>query len=142
MASHHAPTVALPTVDPKRFTLEQANRCLVYIEPIVRDIQACYRQAVGIQQRLAFPVSERESRDLTDEHDRAMSKLSVYVDELAGTGAELKDYEMGLVDFPAELDGRTVLLCWKLGEAAIEHWHEADAGIAGRRPVGEQHFGV
>jgi len=142
MASHHAPTVAPPAVDHKSFTLDQANRALIYIEPIVRDIQATYRQAVGIQQRLEFPVSERENRDLTEEHDHAMTKLSLYVDELVDTGAELKDYEMGLVDFPAVLDGRTVQLCWKLGEPAVTHWHETDEGLSGRQPVADQSFGL
>lgn len=140
MASHHAPTVTPPTVDNKRFTLDQANRALTYVEPIVRDIQATYRQAVNIQQRLEFPASERETHDLTDEHDRAMAKLSLYVDELVDTGAELKDYELGLIDFPADLDGRPVSLCWKLGEPSITHWHEADAGPADRQPVADYPF--
>jgi hypothetical protein len=140
MASHHAPTVAPPTVDRRSFTLAQANRALTYIEPIVRDIQDTYRQAVSIQQRLEFPASQRETRDLTEDHDRAMAKLSLYVDELVDTGAELKDYERGQVDFPAELDGRTVLLCWKVGEPTITHWHEADAGPSDRQPVADYPF--
>ena len=41
----------------------------------------------------------------------------------------------GLVDFPSRLDGRTVFLCWRLGEPEVLHWHELDAGFAGRQPL-------
>jgi len=49
----------------------------------------------------------------------------------------LKDYEMGLIDFPAVHQGREVYLCWKLGEKQIVAWHEVDAGFSGRRDVKE-----
>ncbi|HUX86133.1 MAG TPA: DUF2203 family protein [Chloroflexota bacterium] len=42
---------------------------------------------------------------------------------------------MGLVDFPAERDGRVVYLCWRRGEDQIHYWHELDAGFAGRQPL-------
>lgn len=48
---------------------------------------------------------------------------------------ELKDPERGLVDFPAIREGREVFLCWESGESDIEHWHELDAGYAGREPL-------
>ena len=52
-----------------------------------------------------------------------------------GLGIQLKDRRIGLVDFPSELDGRRVLLCWRLGEPAVQYWHDEDAGYAGRRPL-------
>jgi hypothetical protein len=56
--------------------------------------------------------------------------------EIEALGAEVKDVEQGLVDFPSLLDGqRAVLLCWKLGEKSITHYHETDAGFTGRKPV-------
>jgi len=140
MPSNPTPTVAAPSVDRKLFSLDEANRSLTYLEPIVRDIRTTYRQAVSIQQQLEFPASEREKNRLTDDHDRAMARLSLYVDELTDTGAELKDYEMGLVDFPASIEGRSVMLCWRLGESRVDHWHEPDAGFAGRRPTADCHF--
>jgi len=140
MPSNPMPAVAAPTVDRKLFSLDQANRSLTYLEPIVRDIRATYRQAISIQQQLEFPTSEREKNRLTDDHDRAMAKLSLYVDELTDAGAELKDYEMGLVDFPAAIEGRAVMFCWRLGESRVAHWHEPDAGFAGRRSTTDCHF--
>ena len=67
--------------------------------------------------------------------DASIDRLEQLVDELSGVGVELKDYETGLVDFVGRHDGRDVYLCWKLGEERITHWHELNAGFAGRKPV-------
>jgi len=142
MPSKSTPTVVAPAPERPCFSLAQANRALTYLEPIVRDIQSTYRLAVDIQQKLEFPVSDRENRDLTEQHDHAMADLSRYVEELSDTGAELKDYETGLVDFPAVMDGRSVLLCWKLGETQVEHWHETDEGVSGRQSVADRCFEI
>ena len=56
------------------------------------------------------------------------------IDEL---GITLRDIETGLVDFPALVNGRQVWLCWRLGEDAIDSWHELSTGVAGRRPLAE-----
>ena len=57
------------------------------------------------------------------------------MDELHEIGCELKDYQMGLIDFTGRHQGRDICLCWKLGESAIAYWHETDSGFAGRKPV-------
>ena len=67
-----------------------------------------------------------------DDHARRLAKL---VDEIAGHGAEVKDLDSGLIDFPALRKGETVLLCWQLGEDEIAFWHRIDDGFAGRRPL-------
>ena len=54
---------------------------------------------------------------------------------------ELKDPRLGLVDFPSERDGRTVLLCWRLGEPEVQYWHELDSGYAGRQPLSPELVG-
>ncbi len=53
------------------------------------------------------------------------------------SGAILKDFNAGLVDFPHEHDGRIVYLCWRLGEDELKWWHETDQGFAGRVPIGD-----
>jgi hypothetical protein len=53
-------------------------------------------------------------------------------------GVEVKDLDIGLLDFPCEVDGQIVLLCWKLGEKGITHWHGVSEGFAGRKPVDER----
>ena len=53
---------------------------------------------------------------------------------LSGLGVQLRDLEMGLVDFPALREGRRVWLCWRLSDPRVEHWHGTDEGYATRRP--------
>ena len=49
----------------------------------------------------------------------------------------LRDIATGLLDFPAQVDGRPIWLCWRLGEASVTAWHGRDEGFAGRRPIEE-----
>ncbi|TMB93458.1 MAG: DUF2203 family protein, partial [Chloroflexi bacterium] len=71
-----------------------------------------------------------------------MEKAAVKIKELAervqSYGCELKDMEMGLIDFRWLREDREVYLCWKLGEARVEHWHELETGFAGRQPLEEE----
>jgi hypothetical protein len=83
-----------------------------------------------------------EDEDRRDEFDCLEAEQSAggermqeLVQELHELGIELKDFFMGLVDFPCWRDGREVYLCWKLGEPEVAHWHETDAGFAGRQPL-------
>ena len=43
--------------------------------------------------------------------------------------------QLGLIDFPAELDGEIVYLCWQFGEPEVAFWHRIEDGFAGRRPL-------
>jgi len=122
-----------PDTDRKYFSVEQANSALPYVSRIVDDITEVYSEIIELRKGAEKPsgpdtVSEKA-------YEVAMDRLSVLVDELHAVGVELKDFELGLVDFPALHDGRDILLCWKRGEVGIGHWHETDAGLAGRQPV-------
>ena len=64
----------------------------------------------------------------------AQQVLKAEVTYLADRGILLKDPETGLVDFPADREGRTVYLCWRLGEDRVSWYHEVSSGFAGRRP--------
>jgi hypothetical protein len=55
--------------------------------------------------------------------------------EIDSIGVQVQDLESGLLDFPCRLDDQVVLLCWRMGEPAIEHWHTADSGFKGRQPI-------
>ncbi len=61
--------------------------------------------------------------------------INELVERVVGFGAEVKDLEMGLVDFRSERDGREVYLCWKLGEERVAFWHELNTGYASRQPL-------
>lgn len=63
--------------------------------------------------------------------------LSDGLEQIRALGGEVKDLDMGLVDFPGRRDNEDILLCWRLGEKRIEYWHAVDAGFANRRPLDE-----
>ena len=72
------------------------------------------------------------------EREKAIHRVKDSLAEIDATGVQVKDLDMGLLDFPCVVDGRTVLLCWKLGEKGITHWHGVDEGFAGRKPIDER----
>ena len=118
----------------RRFTVAEANRSLPLVGRIVADIVAAHTRA-GEQQKRVETSRAKEQPAAQKELDRTVDRLHDLVDELSDVGVELKDYQSGLVDFVGRHQGRDVYLCWRLGEDRITHWHELDAGFAGRQPV-------
>ena len=124
------------------YTVEQANRALPYVRRIVEDLVAEHRRWSDAVRGLEL-LAARERADAPDPRAEELRRLAqasaadidAFLGELAALGVECKGYDVGLVDFPAVLDGREVFLCWRLGEPAVAHWHDHDAGYAGRRPL-------
>ena len=126
----------------KTFTVEQANRTLPLVSRIVRDIVTQYARwqdkVREFEVRTAHARVDRpdSAADALQRDVQALAQeIDGYIGELHELGVEFKGFDMGLVDFPGELGGRPVYLCWRLGEEAVEHWHEIDAGFAGRQPL-------
>jgi hypothetical protein len=69
------------------------------------------------------------------EREKALEEAKAALGEIEEIGVLVKYLEKGLLDFPALMDGRTVLLCWKLGEKEIGFWHSTEEGFAGRKPL-------
>jgi hypothetical protein len=127
------------------YTVEEARSILPGVIEQLRTIQRCFRElrallaareAAGhgvrgdghlVEDAWSEGGTERE-RSLNTEMQAAASKLAAW-------GVELKDPDRGLVDFRHEREGRVVYLCYELGEPGIGHWHELDAGFAGRQPL-------
>jgi len=134
------------TAKPKKkyFSVDEANKTLPLVRAIVGDIVRQYHTVMELKQRLAAVVSDRKrpssdpySEELAQsqaEMETEETKLATYIDELTKLGVELKGPD-GLCDFPCIMDGREVYLCWRLGEPEVMHWHERDAGVAGRQPL-------
>jgi len=130
----------------KLFTVEQANAVLPLVRAITADLVQLSREVMERRERLAFltgrraggpakdPYSE-ELAQIEEELEKDSAQLQAYVDELSALGVEPKSGPEGLVDFPCLMDDRIVFLCWKLGEAEVTHWHELDAGFAGRQSL-------
>ncbi|HZE26871.1 MAG TPA: DUF2203 domain-containing protein [Terriglobales bacterium] len=72
------------------------------------------------------------------ERERAVQRAKDAIAEIHATGVQVKDIDIGLLDFPCKVEGEIVLLCWKLGEAKITHWHSTEEGFAGRKPIDER----
>jgi hypothetical protein len=129
----------------RHFTPEEANAALEQVRPLVEQLVAGreeHARAVERQEELerkirgnggGIPPAELASA--TAEVDALARRLSRLVDEIASHGAQVKDLDTGLIDFPALRRGETVLLCWQLGEDEIAWWHRVDDGFAGRRPL-------
>ena len=123
-----------PSQPVRKFTLEQANKTLPLVKRIVADIVKMHERATQNQLRVE-KAKGADQQAAQRELDASVDRLQDLVDELSEVGCELKDYETGLIDFVGRHEGHDVYLCWKLGEEKITHWHELDAGAAGRQPL-------
>jgi hypothetical protein len=126
-------TALVLEAEKKAFTLEHANRALPYVSRVVDDITTVYARIIELRRSADKPGGPNGESER--EYEKTMDRLGELVDELHAVGVELKDFELGLVDFPATHQGREVLLCWKRGEQTVSHWHEIDAGLSGRQPI-------
>lgn len=126
----------------KLFTLDQANATLPLVRKIVADVvreHAVWREKML---ELDLVVSSAQAEAERGNAERLEREVQARAREIAGLqrelgalGIELKDPRLGLVDFASELNGRRILLCWRLGEAEIQFWHDVDGGYAGRQPL-------
>ena len=124
----------------KLFSPGQANAALPLVRQIVTDV-------VLHQTRLADLVTAYQSKkrepgasqialnEARQQLATVASERDACVAELVDLGLQVKDTATGLVDFPSLLDGKPVLLCWRLGEPDVQFWHEVDTGFAGRQPL-------
>ncbi|HEX5817551.1 MAG TPA: DUF2203 domain-containing protein [Gemmatimonadales bacterium] len=134
--------------EPRLFTREEAERTLPLVQRIVRDLMLehpAWRRAVARYEVLAGAArpGEAESAEMVAaQHDveAHASRIEGYLGELQQVGCVFKGFEDGLVDFYALRDDRLVFLCWRYGEDRITHWHELDAGAAGRQPLADVPF--
>ena len=120
------------------FSLDEANRMLPAIrrkmERIVRTHQEL-RKLLERNRPLLDTARKMGSAPVPPNYFRGLERLQADLSKVDGIGVQVKDLETGLIDFPTTRGGRTVLLCWRLGENRVGFWHEVDAGYAGRQPV-------
>ncbi len=131
----------------RHFSPEEANAELEDVRPLVEQMVEHRRAHIAaLEQQEALEARIRGNgggippatlADAAAAVEREARSLARAVDAIARHGAEVKDIDEGLIDFPALHHGETVLLCWKLGEDEIRFWHRIEDGFAGRRPVEE-----
>ncbi len=130
----------------RTFTLEEAQQLVPVLESLLRRAVAEKEKVEAIAQefqQLAGHVFAAGGCELDivalsrrkAERDLSVQHLKDTVEEITAMGVQIKDLEMGLLDFPCIVDGETILLCWKLGEERIGHWHGLEEGYKGRKPI-------
>lgn len=115
----------------KRFTPAEATAMLPLVRRIVADI------LTAGQSLRQFAERERFSDEHSPEFTALKNALLGYFDELEDLGCSYRDwnFSVGLVDFPAHINGREVLLCWKSDEQDVRFFHGTDEGFLGRKPI-------
>lgn len=133
----------------RSFTLEEAQSLLPVLESLLRtaiDGKKLIETVDAELQELAhrvflsggllvniIQVARRKA-----EREKTIQRVKDTLAEIDATGVQVKDLDIGLLDFPCQVEGRTVLLCWKLGEKGITHWHDTSEGFSGRKPIDEK----
>jgi hypothetical protein len=133
----------------RTFTLDEAQELLPVLESLLRtaiDGKKLIESVDAEFQEIAKKVFVRGGMSLNvvylarrkAEREKAVQRVKDAMAEIDAIGVQVKDLDIGLLDFPCSVDGQIVLLCWKLGEKPITHWHGVSEGFAGRTPVDER----
>ena len=134
---------------PKLFTLDQAQTLLPVLKSLLKramdakqEIQLIDKDLEDLKHRVflsgglfvdvAGMVRRRAQRE------KELQAIKDSIAEIDAIGVQVKDLDVGLLDFPCQVDDEIVLLCWKYGEDKIEFWHGMEEGFAGRKPIDER----
>ena len=133
----------------RTFTLDEAQSLLPVLESLLRTaihskklMEETEAEMQALNQRIflnggthvdVIPIARRKA-----ERAKAEQRAKDALAEIDSIGVQVKDLDIGLLDFPCLVDGQIILLCWKLGEKSITHWHGTQEGFAGRKPVDER----
>ena len=133
----------------KTFTIDEAQSLLPLLEALLKRAIDGKQAAEKIESNLSElarriylsggmkvdPASVIKQRG---ELEAQMKQVRETISEIDEIGVQVKDIDSGLLDFPCRLDDQVVLLCWRMGETSIEHWHTMEAGFNGRQPVDDR----
>ncbi len=131
---------------PRYFSLSEAERLLPEVEQALRraiSLKSEYQEAEdaleGYLRRLGqlggAMVDHSAVTRLRSARDDAAERVRASMDEVQELGCEVKDLDVGLIDFRTHYRGQEVYLCWKLGEQGISHWHGLQEGFRGRKEI-------
>jgi hypothetical protein len=133
----------------KTFTLDEAQSLLPLVESLLKRAIEGKRAAEEVETGISELVRKIflsggmrvDTTKLAERKAQLETNLKLAKESLAeidAIGVQVKDLETGLLDFPCRVDDKVVLLCWRMGEPAIEHWHTTESGFQGRQPVDER----
>jgi hypothetical protein len=121
--------------DERRFTVEEANAELGELRERLPRLREARQRLIDTSERIAAAVEIDGGGVAGTDWFQAQEALKAELLWLADRGVLLRDPDTGLVDFPADREGRRVFLCWRLGEDDVAWFHEEESGFAGRRPL-------
>lgn len=113
----------------KTFSIEEANRALVFVAPIVREIRELWSEISSRQAGLACPSEEWVQSK--------KQRVEYCVRELLSVGCSIKELPKGRLDFPSFYKNIPVILCWQEGDGIILFWHEVHNTNGERLPITE-----
>ena len=133
----------------KTFTLDEAQSLLPVLESLLKRALEGKQSAEEVDSGLSdlarriylsggMRVDVGAVARQRAEIEAHLQRVRESIAEIDSIGVQVKDLEAGLLDFPCRLDDQVVLLCWRMGETSIEHWHTVDSGFGGRQPVDER----
>jgi hypothetical protein len=126
----------------KVFTVEEANALIPRMEVLVRGLQvevdALRARIRELARRHDSSIAAMPLGDLIERYPELKenaARMAEMAAQVEGLGCFLKDIDLGLVDFPYEIEDDVVFLCWQSGERNILAWHTVDSGFSDRRPL-------
>ncbi len=133
----------------KTFTLEEAQSLLPVLESLLKRAVEGKQSAEAVDSGLSdlarriyhsggMRVDVGDVAKKRAEIEAHLQRVRESLAEIDSIGVQVKDIEGGLLDFPCRIDDQVVLLCWRMGESSIEHWHTFESGFQGRQPVDER----
>ncbi len=124
------------------FTIPEVNEMIPRLELIMEQMQRhgrTLRAAVAeVATAAGWPVEAVSTSDLLEQRPELRTEaaeIERLLGEIEACGGQFKGLDLGLVDFPGEMEGEVVFLCWQYGEKEITHYHTMEEGFAGRRPI-------
>ena len=133
----------------KTFTIDEAQSLLPVLESLLKRAIEGKLAAQEVEAKLTelgrriylaggMRVNVADAGRMRTEMEGHLQIVKESISEIDAIGVQVKDLDSGLLDFPCRMDDEVVLLCWRMGESAIEHWHTIEAGFQGRQPVDER----
>jgi hypothetical protein len=133
----------------KTFTLDQAHRLLPVLKSLLKRsmegkqlIDQVDKELQDLKHRIllsgGLTVDVPAIARRRAERDKAVQDTKDAIAEINSIGVQVKDLDIGLLDFPCALEDQVVLLCWKYGEERIQYWHGLEEGFKGRKPIDQR----
>ncbi|MBS3176450.1 DUF2203 domain-containing protein [Candidatus Woesearchaeota archaeon] len=122
------------------FTIEEVQKLLPVLTKPIKKLMKL-KKSLELYDLIDIEFSDEDYEEhlrnirLNKQFHKLHYEFFKLLEELEGKGLIVKDLDLGLVDFFSTFEGKEILLCWKVGEDKVRHWHEIDEGYGERKPI-------